>query len=456
MSTAGVSVQQRLLFLLIGAFLILAPASVRGGDVEDPTLKWIRVGILAVATLVGAQWFRLPRLSDLSGKLLLMAVVFMVSALWSSSPYWGLLYKSMFVCSVCASISLANCLRGESDFRTLTRTLTFTAFVAVIIVAYLTFIAEDYVIWNGRLVIAHMNANSMGLSAAIFALLCLFHLLIRDSKAWRILAISVTAVMFLLIVCSGSRAAVLTVIAGIMALMPALGRNRQSVVAFSIFSFLSLTAVAAVWISLPDTETADSYRFASDYGESSGSLRILDELTKDTRMKIWRGVAERWLDNDFALGAGWLHRNNRWALVQSSYLQVVAEAGIPGLLCVLIFLFGGVSTVRRAIRLAPQRRRFGSVFIYVFAAAFFALAFHGFFESSAVAGSSPNSILLGFSAAQLDVQLRLHNIRRRHPNGPAGLRAVPQTECQDQLTTQITLGTRSRPASVKSSGHQSK
>ena len=407
MSMAGVSVQQRLLFLLVGAFLILAPASVRGGDIEDPTLKWIRVGILAAATLVGAQWFRFPRLSDLSGKLLLMAAVFTIAALWSSSPYWGLLYKSMFVCSVCASISLANCLRSESDFRTLTRTLTFTAFVAVVIVAYLTFVAEDYVIWKGRLVIAHMNANSMGLSAAIFALLCLFHLLIRDAKAWRILAVSVIAVMFVLIIYSGSRAAVLTVIAGIMVLMPALGRNRQSVVVFTIFSLLSLAVVSAVWINLPDAETADSYGLVSGPGKSPGSLRILDELTKDTRMKTWRRVAETWLDNHFALGAGWLHRNNRWALVQSSYLQVIAEAGVPGLLCVLIFLFGGISTVIRAVRLAPQRRRFGAVFIYVFAAAFSALAFHGFFESASVVGSSPNAVLLGFSAAQLDTQLRL-------------------------------------------------
>ena len=450
--TTRVSSQKRLLFLLIGAFLILAPASVRGGDIDDPTLKWVRVGILVAATLLGARWFRLPSLSDLSGKLLLLAVLFTVAALWSSSPFWGLLFKGMFVCAVCASISLANCLSGEADFRTLTRILTSTALVAVIIVAYLIFGAEDYVIWKGRLVVAHMNANSMGLSAAIFALLCLFHLLIRDAKEWRILAACLIAVMFVLIIYSGSRAAVLTVIAGIMVLLPALGRNRQSVVAFSIFSFLSLTTVAAWWIDSSDEENADPYGFALEQ-ETSGNLRILHEYTKDTRTEIWHKVTMRWLENDLAWGEGWLHRNDRWALVQSSYLQVVAEAGLPGLFCVVIFLFGGVRTVSRAVGLARRRRGFGSVFIYLFAASFFALAFHGFFESSAVVGSSPNSILLGFSAAQLDMQLRMLTSRRRHHVNPTGLQSMPDGPFQDQSISQIKPDRQALPASVESSGH---
>jgi O-antigen ligase len=414
-STPGTSIQKYLLFLLVGVFLILAPASVSGGT-EAATLKWVRVGVLVAATLVGARWFRLPSLSDLSGKLLLLAVVFTAAAIWSTSPYWGLLFKGMFVCAVCASISLANCLRGEADFRALTRALTFTAFVGVVIVGYLVFVSEDYVIWKGRLVLAQMNANSLGISAAIFALLCLFHLLIRDRMAWRILAITVIAITSVLVVYSGSRAAALTVIAGVMLLFPAMAKTRRGVLTFSIFSVLSLTTVAVVWFSLPDAETRNSYRLAPGHETESG-LRILQEFTKDTRMKVWSGVTNRWLKNDLVLGAGWLHRNNKWSMVQSSYLQVVAEAGLPGLLCIVIFLFGGASTLYRALRLARYRRGFASVVIYLFAATFFAMAFHAIFESAAVVGSSPNAILLGFSAAQLDTQLRLASsvIRRREP-----------------------------------------
>jgi O-antigen ligase len=337
--------------LLIGAFLILAPASVSGGDSDDTTWKWVRVGILVAATLVGARWFRLPSLSDLSGKIMLMAVVFTVAAIWSTSPVWGLLFKGMFICAICASVSLANCLRSEADFRILTRTLTFAAFVATIIVLYLIVVAEDYVVWNGRLVLSQINANSLGLSAAIFALLCLFHLLIGDRRGWRVLAITAFAVMTVLIVYSGSRAAALTVISGIVILLPGLGTKRRSVVAFSVCSLLSLMAVAVVWFGLPDEETEGPYGFSSSEEANSG-LRIFQEFTKDTRMGIWSGVTNRWLNNDFALGAGWLHRNNRWTLVQSSYLQVVVEAGIPGLLCVALFLFGGASTLLRALRQA--------------------------------------------------------------------------------------------------------
>lgn len=410
-----VSAQKHLLFLLIGVFLILAPASVSGGT-EGSTLKWIRVGVLVAATLVGARWFRLPRLSDLSGKLLLLAIVFTGAALWSTSPYWGLLFKGMFVCAVCASISLANCLRGETDFRALTRALTLTAFSGVVIVGYLVFISEDYVIWKGRLVLAQMNANSLGISAAIFALLCLFHLLIRDHLVWRLLAITVIAITSVLVVYSGSRAAVLTVVVGVMLLIPTMANTRRGVLTFGVFSLLLLTTVAVVWFSLPDVETEGPYRVAPGH-ETDGGLRILQEFTKDTRMKVWSGVTNRWVTNDLAFGAGWLHRNNKWSMVQSSYLQVIVEAGLPGLLCVVIFIFGGARTLYRALQVARHRRGFASVVIYLFAATFFALAFHAIFESAAVVGSSPNAILLGFSAAQLDTQLRLASskIRRREP-----------------------------------------
>lgn len=409
--------------MLIGAFLILAPASVSGGTTDDATLKWVRLGVLIAATLCGAPWFRLPRLSDLSGKLLLMAIVFAGAAVWSTSPVWGLLYKGMFVCAVCASISLANCLRGEAEFRTLTRTLTFTAVIAVVAVGYLIFIAGDYEIWKGRLVIAQMNANSMGLSAAIFALLCLFHLLIRDHTAWRVMAIAVIAVMSVLIVYSGSRAALLTVVAGIMLLVPAMAKTRRGVLTFSLFSVLSLAAISVAWFSMGGEEVQDTYGIAWDQS-NDGRLRIVQELTKDTRMKVWRAATIRWLDRSPFLGSGWGHRNNKWTLVQSSYLQVVVEAGLPGLICVVIFLLGAGSTLRRAVLLARSRRGFASVVIYLFAATFFALAFHAVFESAAVVGSSPNAILLGFSAAQLDMQLRptASTLNRRKPFQP---RKVP-------------------------------
>ncbi len=423
-----VSANKRLLFMLIGVFLILAPASVSGAAADSGVnLKWVRVGVLILMTFVGLRWFRLPNIGELSGKLLLLACVFTLAALWSTAPLWALLLKGMFVCAVCASMSLANCLRTETDFRVLARTLTFSAFAAVVIVAYLI-ATNDYTIWKGRLVIAQMNANSMGLSAAIFALLCLFHVLIGDRPFWRMLAILLIGVMSVLVVYSGSRAAVLTVAAGGLLLMPAMAGSRRNAIGLALVSVLSLATVSVLWfLASPEQEEATfeaEVQVELDATEED-RLRIIGSLTKDTRLKIWRSVAENWLETNPVLGAGWLHQNNRWRLVQSSYLQVVAESGVLGLVCLVIFFAGAVSVLYRSLHYARNTRGFGSLLLYLFAATFFAVAFHGIFESAMVVGSSPNAILLGFSAAQLDIQLRSAMLRRRRAHqagrpGPGG------------------------------------
>lgn len=410
----AVSVNKRFLFVLIGLFLVLAPASVSGAaEDSDLNLKWVRVGVLVLMTFVGLQWFRLPRFSELSGKVFLMACVFTVAALWSTAPLWGLLFKGMFVCAVCASVSLAYCVRTEPEFRSMSRTMTVFAVMAALLIGYLIFVAEYYMMWKGRLVVADMNANSMGLSAAIFALLSLFHLLIGDRPVWRFLNVVVIGVMMLLVVYSGSRAAVLTIAAGFLLLIPALGGTRQNAMGLAIISFLCLVTVGGIWFLTASEPEIESFESVEEE-DPDDQLRLVQSMTKDTRLEIWTHVVDRWLTENPVQGAGWLHENNRWRLVQSSYLQVAAEAGLPGVFCVFLFLLSGATTLYRAMHLARVRTGFSSLQLYLFAATFFAVAFHGIFESAAVVGSSANAILLGFSAAQLDILLRRPVQRRGH------------------------------------------
>lgn len=393
-----------LFFLLLGAFLLISPVSVSGatGDVYS-LLKWVRVALLACCFLVGLKWFRMPRIEDLAGKLLLLSIVFTIAAGWSTSPVWGLLFKGMFVCAVCASIALANCLSSETDFRALARTMTSAAVLGSLLVGYTIFIQGDYEIWHGRLIVAQMNANSLAVSAAVFGLLCLFHLLIRENPFWKFVAVMCIAVMIALIVYSGSRGAVLTLLAGFMLLLPAIAKRQRHVTLLAVGSVIVLSGVSVVWFGF--SEATPEQVFLAE-GEANETLRIVEELTKDTRRNIWSRAVNAWLNKNPVLGAGWLHRNDRWALVQSSYLQVIVEAGIIGLFLVVGFLYSGMLKVLKAVKMARRTRGFQSLMLYVFSATFFAIAFHGVFESSAVVGSSPNAVLLGFSAAQLDILVR--------------------------------------------------
>ena len=407
-----VDIIKRLFFLLIATFLVLAPASVSGFTESDSgsVLKWARVCLLVICFLVGLQWFRIPRWKDLSAKVLLMSVVFCAAAGWSTLPLWGLLFKGMFVCSVCASFALANCLRTEAEFRTMIRTLTFACIVALSLVAYLVFVERNFMLWKGRLIVGGMNANSMGLSAAIFGLLNAFHLLLRDKVVWRVCAVISLVLMMVLIVYSGSRAAVLTLVVGGALLLPAMAKRRTGAIALGIVSLSAVVLVSVFWFGLSD----DPASFGGPFEEEGPAmeLRIFRELTKDTRMRIWRSEVSIFSKNP-VLGAGWRHRGRRWILVQSAYLQVIVEAGILGIIAVLLFGTASVRMILRAMRTARRTRGFESMMLHVFAATFFAIAFHGIFESAAVVGSSPNAILLGFSAAQLDLNLRRQRSQTR-------------------------------------------
>src|SRR5688572_19638040 len=119
--------QKQILFVVIGVFLIVAPLSVGGFVAEGSWLKWGRVGILATCLIASVRWLYLPSYNTAAGKLLYLAIVFCLAALWSSSPFWGLLYKGMFVGAVLAGFALSNALTSELDFRSFARALTSAA-----------------------------------------------------------------------------------------------------------------------------------------------------------------------------------------------------------------------------------------------------------------------------------------------------------------------------------------
>ena len=398
MFNSTVSINKRIFFALVASFLVVAPASVSSHACASQ-LKILRIGILGAAFLVGLRWFRVPSLKELSGKFLLLGTVYWLAAIWSTSPMWGLLYKGMLVCSICAAISLARSLRTDHDFRQLCRNTTTAAIVGLAVLAFLIFAVGDYSLWKGRLTVSGMNANTLGISAAIFALLSLLHLLIGDGIGWKSIAVGVIACMAVLVVYSGSRAAVLVLLAGGGLLLPVIARNKSQAVLLAAVSVGVIGSFSLVWLG--DREVG-----AGAFSESDGSLRLLTELTKDTRIRLWSKALRTWYENDLAIGKGWLHANNKPGFIQSSYLQILNESGLLGLTCMVIFFGGTMQTLTRAIRLARRASGFQSTCLYLFSAVLFAISFHGVFESALLVGTAPNALLLAFSATQLDLLLQ--------------------------------------------------
>ncbi len=427
MFTVQTTAAKTRLFWLIAIFLILAPVSVSGATSRDgdDMLKWARVIVLGIVTVSGMQFLRWPKKGDVSGKLLVVSCIFCAAALWSTSPMWGLAFKGMFVASVIAGISLASALRTEGDFRSFARTMTSTGVVAILGIAYFAVTQELPVLSKGRLTIAQINPNLLAQSAAVFALLCVFHVLVRDVGRWMTTAMICAGMMLGLTILSGSRGAVLMLVAGLTVLLPAIGKRRRHVLVLSVISIGLLSLLATFWFTQADP--GDEYGIELE-AQDAYELRIFKELTKDTRMRVWRDVYRQWSDQPI-IGKGWLHRSNRWATVQSSYLQILVESGLVGFLPLLLFLTAALNRILAVLRLSRKHHGLPAQLGFIFSATLFALLFHAAFESAAVTGASPNAVLLGFCVAQLDQLARMmkqpssqtparHVIQPTSANGP--------------------------------------
>ena len=384
-------------FVLIGLFLLLAPLSVSGGRSQggDDILKWARVATLAVIGLYGLQWFRVGNHSPVTLKLLVFAGFFSVSAAWSTSPVWGLAFKGMFFAAVVGGITLGNCLRSEADFRAFARSTTTTATIALAGVVFIILTQENDIMLKGRLWVGQMNPNLLAQSSTVFALLCMFHLLVPDRRGRKTQAGLCLIAMLVITLLTGSRGASLMLFSGIIFLLPAFGRKRRQVLLLASCSGLVLLFLAATWF-----ESTDSGTLASPNSHSV-TLRIVDKFTKDTRGKIWGSVISRAMDSPI-IGTGWLNYNNRAANVQSAYLQVFAESGFVGLGLLAIFLLAAFALIYRNLRLGRKQTGLNRSLMLVFSATAAAMLLHGAFESSLVTGASPNAIILGFCVSQLD------------------------------------------------------
>jgi O-antigen ligase len=421
-----------ILFALIATFLLVAPLSVsgvrsRGGD---DMVKWTRVLVLILICISGLRWFRVPRTTECSFRLLVFAGFFTGAAVWSTSPLWGLAFKGMFLASVVAGIALASSLRTEADFRAFARLTTFTAAIAVLGVGYMASTQDSDLMHKGRLWIGQINPNLLGQTASIFALLAIFHQFVEPQKTWRVLSGACAAVMLTFTVLSGSRGSALMLVAGITILLPMFGRQRRQMSAIGLLSLALLSGVVYFWFHEPAPAEFSA-------AEDDIVLRLVDELTKDTRLKIWTSVANRSMETPI-IGTGWLHRGNRASNVQSAYLQVFAETGIVGLVVMAAFLMSALQRIVSSLRLGRQVSGLPSILCCTFSATLFALLFHAIFETALVTGASPNAVLLGFSVAQLDHLMHWGRWQKQSRAAQLALQNLPASHSSSSQFEQMT------------------
>lgn len=359
------------------AFLIVAPLSLATEFEAAPHLKLLRIGLCALGTLVAVASGVLRRVGPASAAVLAFSAVYVVAAAWSPFPLAGVAYKMIFFSSIVFGLAMGALLADRETLRWAMRILGILAVAASGLVLYQYRANPAGVTHSGRLAFLGINANAVGMTAAGYLFLTAY-LSLTEGGGWRIIGVLGSAVLLTLILATGSRASMAMALLGLtIQLVPWIPFPRR------VLPPVTLGAVLLV--------------FLSGSVESHAIERFTD-IERNTREGMWKAGVRLFLQSP-VIGHGWASRGRSTANLQNAYLQVLAETGVVGGLCMLI-------AAGRVLRVTIQRRRRLSVAyrtIYYFAAGIVAaLALHAIAESSFLHGSTVNTFLFGLALGLLE------------------------------------------------------
>ena len=411
------------LFLTIALFLLIAPLSFAPLPYVV-TMKYLRLGVMLFGGFVAMRWY--PRGGKLGKAFMVLGVTYLSSSLWSEDMTNALLYKSMFLAMVFGGICLGSAIRTFQQFIALSRIMVVTGFLFVLLTLVLVNegLAPQMQWRHGRFTIIGLNANYVGMLAAIYSIFSAVLIFFGRSQSNRILGTAGLLLFGWATLNSGSRLAILMALAGggLIVFVRA-ERYRQAMILIGLFvcfsAYLSYSSSPA-----PESFSGDDY---SAEGQASTGYRAIDDWDRDTRTSVWRPAFRRWQMRPL-LGEGWAQTGDgRWQLVHSVYIQFLLEAGLLGAAAWVYALTMTLVKVKRLSRLRgllePQEWRIAQLGISLV----LCCLLHGAGESGLVSATMPLAIGLGLGVQYIDAGLGKID-RRMAEEGDAY--SDPEMACQ--------------------------
>jgi len=374
-------------YWFLAAFVVVAPLSLSTKLEGAITLKYLRLSFCILGALLAVTSGALSRLGPASITLMIFSSFYMIAAVWSEEPLVGVAYKALFFCSILLGGFTAVSTKSIEDMRTPLRFLVFTSTIAslVVLYQYRTHPVEN--VQLGRLSIYGINANVLGLTAAVLFLVT-FSQALWDSRFWRGVAVTGAGSSLIVLIASASRASLAMALVGAaVQLVPAVRRPGR-LLSVAVFAAMVLVASSIM------VQTEALERMTSSV---------------NTRAGMWQ-VAMRLFSESPVLGKGWVTSGRSTGNLHSLYLQILVETGIIGAILFLVFLVSMFSQVFRCHRIATTT---GNRYTYYFALSLVAgVLMHGLAESATLTGTTCSTIFLGFGVGILD---------RLRVTGPADL-----------------------------------
>jgi O-antigen ligase len=371
---------------LVGLYLIIAPLSLATQWEASAQLKIVRIGICMMGAGLALFSGALGKIGSAATATFVFGFVYVLAAAWSKYPLQGVAYKMIFLSAICFGLSYGLSMGRKETIYSSLRLLSIIATCAALITWYQYLRNPGESTRVGRLAIYGINANAIGMTAAGYLFFTVYSA-INDKGLWRYIATGGTAILVLLLLATGSRAAIaLAILGGTIQLIPWVRHPARLLVPAAMVTFL-LIALSA---NLP-VEAVE---------------RITD-FEKNTRAGMWQAGIRLFLQEP-VIGHGWLSSSGRsTGNLQNVYLQILAETGVVGGVLWLIAFFSIVKSARVTWRSIPKT--FMPQY-WLATAILSALAVHGIAESGLILGSTVNTFLFGFGLGLLE---NLHYESRR-------------------------------------------
>src|SRR5262249_13206369 len=139
---------------------------------------------------IGLTYSSRLRLGMASRALTVFASLYVISAVWGTSPIWGLINKGMFWLSCLSGVVLAAALRTRDEMRWGLRLLGVVSGGAAL-VALLVFVKAPTaaVRTHDRLAVFGINPNMLGHTAVPLSILCMYVAINDRRPMWRLMMI---------------------------------------------------------------------------------------------------------------------------------------------------------------------------------------------------------------------------------------------------------------------------
>ncbi len=372
-------------------FCILALASAGTRVPGSEGIKYARIAVTVLSVVLAISVFRTARFGRSGGVLLAFFLVYTLSALWSTEPLAGLIFKGQFLLTFTAGLVAVSVIETKDGLK------TFIVLMSITTVALSVFIFIDFVrnpeamLHIGRLAAWGINPNRIGQSLAPLAIFSIFLIVYGWSLTVKAVAIATTLFAVFLVLYTGSRGGLgMLCIGAMVVIAPKLRHPVRLLVISAVFG---AGLYATVSIIAPEAATDR-----------------LEDTTFETREMPW-GEAMKYIRSSPIIGHGFIsYPSERGVGTQTNfhsiYLQILVETGVLGMAAftaVVLWLFWDFAVQVKAL----VTHRMSLVVAGLAAATMLAVLAHGVIESGGLFGSTVNALMFGIGACLMG---RVHDL----------------------------------------------